>query len=179
MTPEKKHILLKDSCERLVYGLFAWYNSTSGYIKGYEEAEFTIIIDAIDINKQLITYRPYFEDEGIISSNTVSGARMFNDRKDKVFIKPYLRSLSSMTKQEALELAELSGFKNILSVKVNQDHIVVEVDDGVCSSERHIIWFNEIVSSIGILDWLLKNHFDFRGLIELGLALPVLEGLYK
>lgn len=179
MTPEKKHILLKDSCERLVYKLFAWYNSTSGYIKGYEESEFTIIVDAIDINRQSIIYRPYCEDEGIISSNTVSGARMFNDRKDKVFIKPYLRRLSSMTKAEAIELAELSGFKNILSVKVNQDHIIVDVDDGVCSSERHTIWFNEIVSSIKILDWLLKNHFDFRGLIELGLALPAPDGMYS
>ena len=94
-------------------------------------------------------------------------------------LQPYLRSLSSMTKQEALELAELSGFKNILSVKVNQDHIIVEVDDGICSSERHVIWFNEIVSSIKILDWLLKNHFDFRGLIELDLALPAPEGMYK
>lgn len=93
--------------------------------------------------------------------------------------KPYLRPLSSMTKEEAIELAELSGFKNILSVKINQDHLIVEVDDGVCSSKRHIIWFNEIVSSIGILDWLLKNHFDFRSLIELGLAMPAPEGMYE
>lgn len=100
----------------------------------------------------------------------------YNKIKD---VKPYLRPMSSMTKKEATELVELSGFKNILSVKVNQDHIIVEVDDGVCSSERHTIWFNEIVSSIKILDWLLKNHFDYRGLIEKGLALEAPEDMYK
>lgn len=84
-----------------------------------------------------------------------------------------------MTKKEAIELAERSGFKNILSVKVNQHHIIVEVDDGVCSSERHIIWFNEIVSSIEILDWLLAYHFDYRGLIKKGLALEAPEGMYN
>ena len=114
------------------------------------------------------------------SGPVILTVQLFKDRWKNIHdVKPYLRTLSSMTKKEALKLAELRGFKNILSVKVNQYHIVVEVDDGVCSSERHIIWFNEIVSSIGILDWLLKNHFDFRGLIELGLALPAPEGMYK
>ena len=28
-------------------------------------------------------------------------------------------------------------------------------------------------------DWLLKHHFDFRGLIPLGLALEAPEGMYK
>lgn len=28
-------------------------------------------------------------------------------------------------------------------------------------------------------DWLLKHHFDFRGLIEKGLALKAKEGMYK
>ena len=29
-----------------------------------------------------------------------------------------------------------------------------------------------------ILDWLNEHHFDFRGLIEKGLALEALEGMY-
>ena len=28
-------------------------------------------------------------------------------------------------------------------------------------------------------DWLIKNHFDRRGLIPMGLALPAKEGMYR
>jgi hypothetical protein len=30
-----------------------------------------------------------------------------------------------------------------------------------------------------MLDWLLAHHFDFRGLIEKGLALEAPDGMYK
>ena len=29
-----------------------------------------------------------------------------------------------------------------------------------------------------VMDWLLSHHFDFRGLIEKGLALEAPEGMY-
>lgn len=29
------------------------------------------------------------------------------------------------------------------------------------------------------VDWLLEHHFDYRGLIEMGLALEAPEGMYK
>ena len=94
-------------------------------------------------------------------------------------VRPYLRSMSSMTEEEAMEVAKISGLKNILSVSVNQDCISVEIDDGVSSSETYTIWFNEIVISIELLDWLVDNKFDFRGLIPKGLALEAKEGMYE
>ena len=33
--------------------------------------------------------------------------------------------------------------------------------------------------NIDTFDWLLSHHFDFRGLIEKGLALEAPEGMYK
>ena len=30
-----------------------------------------------------------------------------------------------------------------------------------------------------MIDWLIERHFDFRGLIEKGLALEAPEGMYK
>lgn len=32
---------------------------------------------------------------------------------------------------------------------------------------------------VGIIDWLNEHHFDYRGLIEKGLALEAPEGMYK
>ena len=64
-------------------------------------------------------------------------------------IKPYLRSLSSITKEELDRYEELE-------------------------------WTGDFVNlSIPLLDWLNKNMFDYRGLIEKGLALEAPEGMYK
>ena len=58
-------------------------------------------------------------------------------------IRPYLRPMSSMTKEE----------KN--------DYI----------NTFTVMW--------DAVDWLNSNHFDYRGLIEKGLALEAPEGMYK
>lgn len=88
---------------------------------------------------------------------------------------PYLRPLPSMTEEEAKEIAILHGIKYILSVKVTSDYIDIIVDDGFCNTERRTIWYDEMVSSIKCFDWLNAHHFDYRGLIERGLAIPVTE----
>ena len=96
-------------------------------------------------------------------------------------VRPYLRSLSSMTEEEAMEVVELCvcSRKDVLSVSVKQDYISVEIDDLVADSETYTIWFNEIVTSIELLDWLVDNKFDYRGLIPKGLALEAKEGMYE
>ena len=38
---------------------------------------------------------------------------------------------------------------------------------------------NIINTDAKIVDWLNKHHFDYRGLIEKGLALVALEGMYN
>ena len=70
-------------------------------------------------------------------------------------IKPYLRPMSSMTGAEVLEY---------ISLKEN----IIAIDD--------ITYYFETYESI---DWLNKHHFDYRGLIEKGLALKALEGMYE
>ena len=97
---------------------------------------------------------------------------------NSIYIKPYLRPLASMTEEEAKEIVILHGIKDILSIKLTDEYIEVVVDDGVCSTETRTIWYDEIISSIEIFDWLNKHHLDYRGLIEKGLALEAPEGMY-
>jgi len=71
------------------------------------------------------------------------------------YIKPYLRPLSSMTEEERLIYEQRLH-------DVGRSIDVIDADD--------------VVSHI---DWLLERHFDFRGLIPMGLALEAPEGMYN
>ena len=68
-------------------------------------------------------------------------------------IKPYLRPMSSMTEEEREE------YKHIAP------GIVIE--DGIR------------LPNINQINWLNAHHFDYRGLIEKGLAIEAPEGMYK
>ena len=74
----------------------------------------------------------------------------FNDKETD--IKPYFRPMSSMTDEEKKEYIVLDDLVTV---------------DGV------------LVSSCSTFDWLNAHHFDYRGLIEKGLALEAPEGMYK
>ena len=70
-------------------------------------------------------------------------------------IKPYLRPMSSMTDEEKKELS------NIRPYFVDENGIIVGVQ---C---------NSFVQTTNCQDWLNAHHFDYRGLIEKGLAVEV------
>jgi hypothetical protein len=85
-------------------------------------------------------------------------------------VKPYLRSLSSMTEEEKEELSK----RYVWSIRSGQIQIRYHSegcwdDETECSTEEYIILF----------DWLNKHHLDYRGLINLGLALEAPKGMYK
>lgn len=68
------------------------------------------------------------------------------------FIKPYLFPLSSMTERQCYELASIrSGFQDCWK------YIKTPIPLSICNFEQ--------------IDWLNKNHIDYRGLISKGLAL--------
>ena len=71
-------------------------------------------------------------------------------------VKPYLRPMSSMTEEEYTDLCiscTWLWFEDDLRTVTHGDH--------------------------KCYDWLNKHHFDYRGLIEKGLALEAPEGMYK
>jgi hypothetical protein len=94
----------------------------------------------------------------------------FDDMKDFVEgyinIKPYLRQMSSMTEAEIEELKELTGTDEVKQYGFSYSGLIGECfgmmyDD--CST---------------IVDWLNAHHFDYRGLIPMGLALEATENMY-
>ena len=73
------------------------------------------------------------------------------------FIKPYLFPLSSMTEEQYKEFIITSGW----------DGDIEEIRRGKFSFIGYM-GFDYVYDTI---DWCNKNHFDYRGLIEKGLAI--------
>lgn len=119
MTQENKELLLKDLYARLLYG-----------IKFKAD------------NEECIREIHYIKDENVYIREYQNLPYWIES------IKPYLRPISSMTEEEAIEYA----------------------------SE----WDKRAPYGVyPACDWLNVHHFDYRGLIEKGLALEAPEGMYK
>ena len=79
----------------------------------------------------------------------------FNSSGDSEF-KPYLRPMSSMTEGEILEF-----------IRIGDSFLRIGEKKLTC------------ILSLKQMDWLNAHHFDYRGLIEKGLALEAPKGMYK
>lgn len=80
-------------------------------------------------------------------------------------VKPYLRPMSSMTKEEKDEFIYYAGYEVVESV--NGRHYEYYLEDYVGTPE-------EPTCNCDAIDWLLEHHFDYRGdLIPKGLAIEV------
>ena len=80
-------------------------------------------------------------------------------------LKPYLRPMSSMTEAERKEY--ISYFVGIEPLPSDFTAYPIE----------HYILFE--YEAKNLIDWLNAHHFDYRGLIEKGLALEAPEGMYE
>ena len=79
-------------------------------------------------------------------------------------LKPYLRPMSSMTEEESKEFIKVACYD--ITESVNGRHYEYYLNDCVCTVDAPTCNYEAI-------DWLLRNHFDFRGLIPKGLAIEV------
>ena len=137
LTQEERQLLLKDICARLPYVVMVGY-ATKDNPNTLDEMGKIIYVD---IRFGMMQMQ---DDSGLLYGVPPSK-----------FIKPYLRSMSSMTEEEKKEWHE----------------IIIRSQD--CSFEN-----SESASTI-VNDWLLSKHFDVRGLIAKGLALEAPDGMYK
>ena len=159
MTQTEKELLFKDLCARLPYGVKAYIKKWSKLDIKYYEGVYTV--ESIDPSLNTI-----IADSERSCVEVIVGY-------DDCEIKPYLFPLSSMTEEEAKELSILYDITDVLSIKITDEYIDFEVDDGFSSIETKIIWFNDIISSIEIFDWLNAHHFDYRDLIPMDLVIAV------
>ena len=124
MTQEEKSLLFKDLCARLPYSPKCEMIDELRVVNNEREPSYISVL--FPKHLELFSYHNNFT------------------------IKPYLRSMSSMTKEERKEYD---------------------------SKRKHICddYNRYCFDTIESIDWLNKHHFDYRGLIEKGLAIEVTE----
>lgn len=151
MNEQDKLLLLEDLCARLPYGVHCIVYKMNG-----------------DIREEYDTIR-YIELDNVIT---------YKSKDDECFmlyqIKPYLRPMSSMTDEERRELNN-QGYTKIAGESWH--YCALNLNNAFYNPEGYkYVKINYVIS---LLDWLNAHHFDYRGLIEKGLALPASEGMYK
>lgn len=132
MTQKEKELLLKDLCARLPY-----------HIKCQMEDDF------------IINDSPLYDY--ILSEKHIE---LFRNHKG-FYIKPYLRSMSSITEEERKEIGDL--------IKENRSSPYGIINNKGIDN----LLFSVSVTSSFLIDWLNAHHFDYRELIEKGLAIAV------
>ena len=85
-------------------------------------------------------------------------------------IKPYLRPMSSMTDEEKKTFTKL---KQMSVTVIIPNHATIFRPDYIVDLDDEGDGLNNLY------DWLNANHFDYRNLIEKGLAMAAPEGMYK
>ena len=98
----------------------------------------------------------YFYDEREPYDTTLKSEVLGHLIADVYSVKPYLRPMSSMTEEELKEILRID---------------YAQIYTGNCWSWKF--------ANYKQIDWLNEHHFDYRGLIEKGLALEAPEGMYK
>lgn len=83
------------------------------------------------------------------------------EEANELLIKPYLRPMSSMTEEEKKEYRKTQITKWVKSVDCTYGG------------------YYEHRDTLKTFDWLNAHHFDYRGLIDKGLAIAASEGMYN
>jgi hypothetical protein len=141
MNEKEKELLFKDLCTRLPYGVkvHACYEPTGEWF----DAE----LIGLDYTNKDVDYSVQYTDSKCPYAGSTTK------------IKPYLRSMSSMTEEECIELSHL--FPSETDV---WKYIKTPVPLHIANPEQ--------------FDFFHKKHLDWRGLIPKGLALEAPNGMY-
>ena len=143
MTQEDKELLLKDLCARLPYGVKIVIQDTFKYSIVSREYHVLDVSNFSDIF--CFNYKKF--DKRM--------KKAMRERPNDIVIKPYLFPLSSMTDEQKGEYNFLRDL-----VPTEQQCEVGNLMDNF-----------ELVDNWRSIDYLNANHFDYRGLIPMGLAI--------
>ena len=154
MKKEDEDLLLKDLCGRLPYGVKCFVNYTfCNETTDYEDVKYSTVDTLVTINQQTESF--FFE--------------WLCEWFDIDEFKPYLFPLSSMTEEQKIEC-----FKGT-PLEIDKYGDIAVKDDFYGNSQ-----YTDLEIYLEVIDWLNKNHFDYRGLIEKGLAIDATGlGIYE
>lgn len=144
MTKEEKDLLLQDLCSRLLYGVKIELTNSCGYHHENIAKKGDITID---------TLRGFSGKYFTINHDNPLDWDWADNEIEVEDIKPYLFPLSSMTEEQK---KEYNFWKHEVPVcHYEYGDVVEEV---------------ELFDSPESFEYLIKNHFDYHGLIPMGLA---------
>ena len=156
MIQEDKELLLKDLCARLPYSVKILHESWN-----YEwDDELSTLERVAGIDDNFIYTKVIDTHNGEEYRDDKHPIDTFDD-------KPYLRPMSSMTEEEKAQLKQ---------EHMKDAHLHAEALTKASAGDNSML--GKVIPHFAS-DWCNKNHFDYRGLIEKGLALKAPEGMYK
>lgn len=141
MTQNEKELLLKDLSARLSYGV------KLGFYASATKQTYTCTLLGLEPQA----------DEPVIAKTDNGSFYMMADN-----VKPYLFPMSSMTGEQRKELRKVGGY---------------ESREEDCGYHSETFYYNMVghenvfFPDADDIDWLNAHHFDYRGLIERGLAI--------
>ena len=141
MTQEERMLLIKDLSARLPYAVTVEH--TSGFRGTLHDITVHHVYDDHDNVYDAICYTDFFGD----------GDSIYIE-----YFKPYLFPLSrlnSLTDEQKKTLKVLCDWN----------------DEEADAQSILVLYQKHFVMKSDVIDWLHKNHFDYRGLIEKGLAI--------
>lgn len=171
MTREEIELVLSDLCNRTKYRPVVHVEIVDDYKS---------IIDTYDWPLLEVSY---FDDKLILSPGpNWNKHRVVKLGYNNDIIKPYLRSLSSMTDEEWEDFEEKTKFNYYPGHVKYKD---IPVFDNDCTEfstgpdTDHSYRQIKLEDIILCINWLESHYFDYQGLIERGLALEAPKGMYK
>lgn len=155
MEKDLKELLLKDLCSRLPYGVKLQHvKNTDSIVELY-----SIDLDDFYCKIQFYTYKG--------KALTASDEGKLLKPGGMLRYKPCLFPMSSMTEEQSMELFKLFVISSVDSIGANY----IKINE--CTGITFFLdkGFNVETHLDKLIDWLNKNHFDYRGLIPIGLAI--------
>ena len=150
MMQEHKELLLRDLCARLPYNVIVDYD-----------------YNAHDLRKGNYVKHAKHGSKCILTCDLLDVFMSPRQNEKGEFIKPYLFPLSSMTDEQKREFYKF--FDEGITESANETRQWLRTkraDETMRPITIAYVMVHELV-----IEWLNKNHFDYRGLIEKGLAI--------
>ena len=149
MTQEDKDLLVKDLCARLPYGV---------------KVNVTYSIENASSFRQQVC------SEGV---NVLNTDIIWLYQCNEIGIRTYLFPMSSMTEEQKKKFMEVSNCEMQLNEQYGYDsegNYIIIIGEYEYNYDENITT-DCFYPNFETFDWLHRNHFDYRGLIEKGLAI--------